>query len=250
VKAEVYTDLADPRLSDFIRNQIQQRWHTAADVKTASLHAGTACCSANPNLHLEAPGYTFHPAAPTFTEDIVIPWEGRRAEDALRRAAAKIAPGQDVELVARLSEGPEQRRKLEAEFRDILAKAGADPHKLSVKVLCAYKQGYSWLMDEVAPELQGKPVDSIRIDFAKDVDPTNMRAMHTDARWVQELYPVDEMLARKLNLPLAKISLNQIEPPANGSTYRVHALDAAGKGHARIQGGDRDAALQRRGAAL
>jgi hypothetical protein len=229
VKAEIYTDLADPRLAEFVRARIQQQWHTIADVKTASLHAGTACCAANPNLHFTAPGYTFHAAPPTFTEDIVIPWEGRRATDAVRRAAAKIAPGQDVELVARLSEGPEQRRKLEADFRDILAKAGADPHKLTVKVLCAYKQGYSWLMDDVAPALSGKPVDSLRIEFAADVDPTNMRAMHTEARWVQELYPVDEMLARKLNLPLAKISLNQIDPPANGSTYRVHALDAAGK---------------------
>ena len=38
-----------------------------------------------------------------------------------------------------------------------------------------------------------------------------MRSMHSEARWVQELYPVDEMLARKLNLPLEKITLNEIE---------------------------------------
>ena len=101
------------------------------------------------------------------------------------------------------------------------------PH---VEVLCAYKQGYSWLMDEIAPALAGKPVASIHIDFAKNVDPTGVRAMHSEARWVQELYPVDEMLARKLNLPLEKITLNEIEePPADGATYRVHACDAAGK---------------------
>jgi len=229
VKAEVYTDIADAKLADFVRNQIQQRWHVAPVVTAASLRAGTACCAANPDLHYGAPGYTFHPAPPTFSEDIVIPWEGRRAEDAVRRAAAKITAGQDVDLEVRVSEGPDQRRKLEAEFRDILTKAGADAHKLNVRVLCAYKQGYSWLMDEIAPALAGKAVDSIRIDFAKDVDTSNMRAMHTDARWVQELYPVDEMLARKLNIPLAKISLNEIDPPAGGATYRVHALDAAGK---------------------
>ena len=229
VKAEVYTDIADAKLAEFVRTQIQDHWHVPANVTAASLRAGTACCAANPALHYTAPGYTFHQSAPTFTEDIVIPWEGRRAADAVRRAAAKIAPGQEVDLEVRVSEGPEQRRKLEAEFRDILTKAGADPHKLTVHVLCAYKQGYSWLMDEIAPALAGKPVDSVRIDFAKDVDSTNLRAMHTEARWVQELYPVDEMLARKLNLPLSKISLNEIEPPANGATYRVHALDASGK---------------------
>src|SRR5260370_23421819 len=53
--------------------------------------------------------------------------------------------------------------------------------------------------------------------------------MFPPARWVQELYPADEMLARNLTLPLAKISLNQIEAPAGGPTYRVHAYDAGGQ---------------------
>ncbi len=51
--------------------------------------------------------------------------------------------------------------------------------------------------------------------------------MYSPARWVQELYPVDEMLARKLNLPLAKITLNEFEPSNGSPTYRVHAYDAA-----------------------
>ena len=38
---------------------------------------------------------------------------------------------------------------------------------------------------------------AFEIDFAKDVDPTGERAMFSPARWVQELYPVDEMLAKK-----------------------------------------------------
>ena len=229
VTAEVYTDLADPHLAEFIRSQISNRWHVAAEVKTASLRAGTACCSSNPDLHFESPGYPFHQAAPTFTEDIAIPWEGRRLLDTVRGAAAKIGPGQEVALQARLSEGPAERRKLEAHVRDILAKAGADPRRLSVEVLCAYKQGYSWLMDEIAPALSGKPLSAIKIDFVRDIDRTDMRAMHTDARWVQELYPVDEMLARKLNLPLDRISLNEIEPAPDGATYRIHAFDALGK---------------------
>ncbi len=224
VSAELYVDVADPGLADFARKQ----WK-GATVKTGSLHAGTQCCDKDPLLHYRAPNVPFHQAAPTFTEDVVVPWEGRRLTDAVRRAAAKITPGQDVNLVARVSEGPEERRKLTAEIKDILAKAGADARRLNVEVLCAYKPGYSWLMDEIAPALAGKNAASIRIDFAKNVDPTGVRSMHSEARWVQELYPVDEMLARKLNLPLEKITLNEIEPPADGATYRVHAWDAAGK---------------------
>ncbi len=229
VKAEIYTDVADAKLADFVRQQAQDRLHAAADVKVASLRAGTACCAQNPALHYDAPGYSFHATTPTFTEDIAIPWEGKRLMEAVRRGSAKIAAGDEVKLVARVSEGPEERRKLQADLRDLLVKAGADAHKLNVEVLCAYKQGYSWLMDEIAPALAGKGAASIKIDFAKDIDATGMRAMHTEARWVQELYPVDEMLARKLSLPLDKIALNEIEPPATGATYRVHAFDAAGK---------------------
>ena len=54
--------------------------------------------------------------------------------------------------------------------------------------------------------------------------------MHSDARWVQELYPVDEMLARKLNVPLDKISLSEIEaPPAMAPLTGSMRCDAAGK---------------------
>ncbi len=229
VKAEIYTDLTDPKLADFARQRIQDQLHVAADVKVASLRAGTACCAQNPALHYDAPGYPFHAAAPTFSEDITIPWEGKRLLEAVRRGSAKIASGDEVKLVARVSEGPEERRKLQADVRDLLLKAGADAHKLTVEVLCSYKQGYSWLMDEIAPALAGKGAASIKIDFAKDIDSTGMRAMHTEARWVQELYPVDEMLARKLSLPLDKITLNQIDPPPSGATYRVHAFDSTGK---------------------
>lgn len=230
VKAEVYTDLADPRLADFIRQEIKNQLGVAnADVKAGSLHAGTKCCDQMPNLHYQGPVTRFQQAQPTFTEDIVIPWEGKRLVDAVQRASAKITRGQPVKLVARVSEGPQERTKLVAQLKDILTRAGADPQHLDVDVLCAYKQGYSWLMDSVAPALSGKPVASVKIEFARNVDPTGIRSMYAEARWVHELYPVDEMLARKLNLPLDKITMDQFESPAKGPTYRVHAYDGGGK---------------------
>jgi hypothetical protein len=228
VKAEIYADVADPTLTAFVRRQIEQQLHTIAEVKTASLHAGTQCCAQNPNLHFQSPTTRFQPAAPTFTEDIVIPWEGKRLLEAVRRASARIAAGQRVNLIARVSEGPEERRKLGDQLKQILASGGADSAHSTIEVLCAFKQGYSWLMDEIAPALTGKPVASLRIDFARNVDSTSVRAMQSDARWVQELYPADEMLARRFRLPLEKIALNEIEEPDSRTpTYRVHAFDAA-----------------------
>jgi hypothetical protein len=214
VKAEIYTEVADPGLAELVKRQFH-----IATVETGSLHAGTKCCD---NLHFKSA--PFHQAAPTFAEDIPIPWEGKRLLDAVQQAAAKIAAGQDVKLVARVSEGPEERRKLTAQLQSMLGQHA------TIEVLCAFKQGYSWLMDQIAPALAGKPVASLRIEFAKNVDSTNIRTMQSEARWVQELYPVDEMLARKLNIPLDKIALEEIEEPTpHTPTYRVRALDAAGK---------------------
>jgi Zinc carboxypeptidase len=219
VQADVFVDIADQRLADVVRAAVP-----GATVRTASLHAGTRCCS---DFHYRGPGYQFDAKqTPTFVEDIVIPWEGKRLLDAVRRASAKIVRGQGVKLLARVSEGPEQRRKLEGQLKDVLVKAGAG--NIAVEVLCAYKPGYSWLMDEVAPALAGKPVASVKIEFAKNIDPTGMRSMWSEARWVQELYPVDEVLARKLNLPLEKVTLHQMETPG-GPTYRARAFDAANR---------------------
>jgi hypothetical protein len=212
VRAEIYVDVADPHLEAVVRQAVP-----GAAVRVASLRAGTRCCD---DLHFRAPGVSFHQAAPTFTEDIAIPWEGRRLLDGVRRAAVKLPPGQPVRLTARVSEGPEERRKLASQLQLMLGKSA------SVTVLCAYKQGYSWLMDEIAPALGGLPVSRLRIEFARNVDRTGLRAMSSEARWVQELYPVDEMLARKLNLPLAAIELAETDGPA---TYRVHAFNAAGR---------------------
>ncbi len=229
VKAEMYVDIADPQLESFVRNQVQAQLHTSqAEIKVGSLHAGTQCCAQDPELHYEEPGYAFHQAPPTFAEDITIPWEGTRLLDVVRDALHDVKRDQTVTLVARVSEGPEVRKKLQTQLTEMLAQHGINSGRAKVVVLCAYKQGYSWLMDEFAPELEGKPVARVNIEFAKDTDPTGVRVMYSPARWVQELYPVDEMLAKKLNIPLDKIQLNEFEPTSGSPTYRVRAYDANG----------------------
>ena len=125
-----------------------------------------------------------------------------------------------------MSEGPEERLKLTAEIKAVLEAAGV--HDADVEVLCAYKQGYSWLMDSVAPALAGKQVSKLTIEFAPYGDPLKESAMRTAERWVQELYPVDEMLAAKLKMPLANITLAKLANDA-GPTYRVHAFTADGR---------------------
>jgi hypothetical protein len=229
VKAEVYVDLAAPGLNEFVRKAVQQDLHSShIQISTGSLHAGTQCCQAHPDLHYQSPTHPFHQSAPTFSEDLVIPWEGRRLLQAVSGVASRIKPGQPVTIVARVSEGPQERQKLAGQIEDILTHAGATRAQLHVEVLSAYKPGYSWLMDEIVPELAGKAVGGIRIDFARNIDASEVRGMSTPARWVQELYPVDEMLAQKMNIPLANVTFEEFMPSPTDPTYRVHVTDTSG----------------------
>lgn len=227
VEAGVFVDIADAGLDGIVSRQIEAGLNVKAKVKTGSLHAGTQCCAKLPALHYKEPGYRFEPGTPTFAEDLVIPWEGTRLLQAVKGALAKLKQGEAVSLTARVSEGPEQRRKLSRQLSDMIAKAGGKPAKVSV--LSAYKPGFSWLMDEIAPELKGKGAASMKIEFKKNTDPTGMRVMYSPARWVHELYPVDEALARELSIPLDKIELAMFEGSAKAPHYRVQAFDAAGK---------------------
>ncbi len=229
VKAEMNIDLADDHLQDFVKKQIENRIHVQQiEVKVGSLHAGTQCCASNPELHYEQPGRKFEQGTPTFTEDVIIPWEGTRLLNMVRDSLHDLKRGQAVTLVARVSEGPQVRQQLRSELIAMLKGRGISPDRADVEVLCAYKQGYSWLMDEVAPKLQGKPVARLKIEFAKNIDPSGVRAMYSPARWVQELYPVDEMLAKKLNIPLKNVELSELEPNPDSPTYRAHAFDMSG----------------------
>jgi len=74
---------------------------------------GRSVAAKLPELHYREPSYAFHQGAPTFQEDLVIPWEGKRLLQAVKDALPKLKPSEPVKLVARVSEGPEQR--LEAE---------------------------------------------------------------------------------------------------------------------------------------
>ena len=229
VEAKVFVDIADPGLQNFVRTQLQTKLGIAnAKVEVAGLHAGLKCCSHLPTLHYTAPGRQFQEAEPSFEENILIPWEGTRLLTAVRGALNNVKPEQPVKLFALVSEGVEQRQKLKKQLTDLLLKQGADPRQLSVTVLSAYKPGYSWLADDVAPRLAGKHLGSIKIEFRKNEDPTGLRVMYSPARWVHELYPIDEVLARDLSIPLEKVTLSQFTGTAGDPTYRVHAFDPSG----------------------
>ncbi|GIT50839.1 MAG: hypothetical protein Ct9H300mP15_10520 [Gemmatimonadota bacterium] len=73
--------------------------------------------------------------------------------------------GQPIRVEARLSEPPELRAQIAIEARQTLIDAGADPANTEVRILSAFKQGYSWLEEVIAPRLQGETLGEILISF-------------------------------------------------------------------------------------
>jgi hypothetical protein len=125
--------------------------------------------------------------------------------------AVRKARGRPVHVEARLSEPPEVRARLERDAREELLRAGA--RDLSVRVLSAYKQGYSWLYDAVRPQLAGKPIERIRIRFAEVGPPPEWKqqATYAPTRWLLEAFPIDEVLARDLKLDPKQVSFEKTE---------------------------------------
>ena len=106
-------DEADPKLKQFIHDQLAQKLHTAnIEVVTGTLHAGTKCCDSDPPLHNNSSLIPFQQHEPTFAEDLTIPWEGKRLLDAVQAACSKVEKQSPVVVQARVSESPEMRKKL------------------------------------------------------------------------------------------------------------------------------------------
>jgi hypothetical protein len=227
--AEVDVDESDPKLAKFIRDEIAAKLKTQnVEVKTGNLHAGTKCCSSDPDLHNVSQVVPFKQSEPTFRDDFTIPWEGTRMMEAVRKAIANMPKGQPAKLEVRVSEGPEERTKIKQQLIDMLKQAGADPAQIEVTVLCTYKSGYSWLVDEIEPMLKGKGVAKIKIEFAPYPDPTKQTTMRSLNRWNQELFPVDEVLAKDLQIPLKDIDIAKMNDDKD-PTYKVHAYGSDGK---------------------
>ncbi len=163
-----------------------------------------------------------------FDESPSLPSELERFRELFEeRVLPGLRRGEAVRLEARISEPPELRRSLEAEVREALVAAGADPEGTQVRVLSAFKQGYSWLHDVVRPRLEGVDVGEVRIRFRRNVPPPEwtQQAMHTPVRWLHEIYPIDEVLARDLDIDLDRIVFEQV---TEGPTYEVEVTAPSG----------------------
>lgn len=165
-----------------------------------------------------------------FEKEKAFTWEVDDARALLesRLSALVDAAGRGgrVEVSLGVSESPAVRAKVREDLRRLLDRAGFPAAE--VEVLSAYKPGYFWLVERVLPALEGKGAVRLTVRFAEEREDLARpkRTYSEPARWLQELYPVDEVLARRLGIPLENIEFEAAAP--GGATYEVEAAGAGG----------------------
>lgn len=210
--AELTLPQANPKFEEDLRKAL-----------TAGLRAET----------VEVKGFAVTDSKRIFEKEQAFSWEGEDAlkavEEKLRALAASspaaaAATAAPLRISLGLSESPEVRQKIRKQVEAFCAETMKQPAE--VEVLSSYKQGFYWLLEKIGPALKGKPVSQIVVRFAEEREDFSRpkRFYSEPSRWLQELYPVDEFLARDLALPLDKIHFELA--PAKSPTYTVTALDA------------------------
>ncbi len=152
-------------------------------------------------------------------------WEVDELREQLQAEVfSRVTAGDVVELDVLVSEPPELRSELEKEFRSALESAGAGESR--VRVISAYKQGFSWLADYVLAEIKGKPLARVRVRFPTAHYPSDETWYGMPIRWLQELFPIDEIFARELGIDVDATEFVKVED--GPIVYRVEVTDRDG----------------------
>ncbi|QIA27242.1 hypothetical protein DYI95_006635 [Thermaerobacter sp. PB12/4term] len=170
-------------------------------------------------------------------------------ERALPAIRARCRPDDEVWVDLRLDQPDDTLEEVAVEVHRCLTQLGFAPDRVHVRGLPAFRQGLFWLLQVVPPAVaQHAGAHTVIIEFAR-VQPAARSGMGQDGqvraggesdagvphldlpiRWLQPLYPVDELLAARTGLPVERIVFKAMAPAGGlGPTYRVTVADRDGQ---------------------
>ncbi|MFZ5823239.1 MAG: M14 family zinc carboxypeptidase, partial [Bacillota bacterium] len=155
-------------------------------------------------------------------------WEVERFRRIWReKALPDLVPGVPVSVDLRLSEPLVMRHALAVEIRQDLAELGVPVAE--VRVRSAYKQGFHWLEEEVLPRLAAQEgIGRVAVRCPRFAV-RNGGPLEMEIRWLQELYPADEVLSARSGVPVAFDLDPGDEEPEGAPVYRLTAYSQAGE---------------------
>lgn len=182
-----------------------------------------------------------------YEKEYDIPWEVDVCKEILE---SKVYPllrnGDKVKVYAALSEEMDVRMALKQNINQRLEEKGAK--LLDAEILCAYKQGFSWIDEIIIPKLLNEKVGKLHIAFRPFLPEgqtewldengatpsyTNIDFSNPDKwydlpiRYLQELYPIVDIIESKLGIEKDNIVFSVYEGEKD-CTYYLEAEDING----------------------
>lgn len=177
--------------------------------------------------------------------DYEFTWEGTELINTFKNEALPLISTKDeIEVYGTLSEDLDVRSDIEKNIRDMLEIRGCKCK--DIKIYRSLKPGLSWIEETVIPDvlasINPKGIKKILIVFSSlsnkygeqhfESESTPNYGQHKDGenkwfdlptRWLQELYPVDEILSRKFDINLDDVIFEKSDALSN--TYRIEFYD-------------------------
>lgn len=160
-------------------------------------------------------------------------WEGTDFIDIFtNEALPQISDGDVIEVYGVLSEDLDVRCQIENIIRNIIQSRGGVCSY--AKIYRSLKSGISWIEETVLPKIESfiKPddINEVIIKFKNFVNEFGEESYENEStpnyqehqdnpnkwfdiptRWLQELFPVDEIISKRLNIPIQNISFESID---------------------------------------
>ena len=149
-----------------------------------------------------------------------LPWEVETFEEILEKEVYPlIKNGDSIRIEGAVSEDQTVRSRMRTRMEEKAKSLGAA--EVRTELICAYKQGFSWIDEIVIPAVKEKKPDKIEIYFKpflpegetewldeNGATPSyhNLQADNPDKwydlpiRYLQELYPIEDVLVRELGV--------------------------------------------------
>jgi len=167
---------------------------------------------------------SFDDSQTVFQKEKIFDWE---VDDVFRQLEKFINSGQwsgsPLHISIGVSESPETREKIKKTVKELLERNKIKDFRIDV--LSSYKQGFFWLKEKMIPSLQSENTDHVVIQFSRFTDDfKKLKRFYADPyRWLQELYPIDDLISEETGIPIDNIIFeikDEKEP-----TYVITAYD-------------------------
>lgn len=141
-----------------------------------------------------------------FKKEMEFSWEGDDASDLIKKNIESLKSSDPAIMISLgVSESAGVRKKIKEKIEELLDRSGKS--RYGVDVYSSYKQGFFWILEKVLPALEGRDIHHVLIRFSEErEDFSRPKRFYSESyRWLQELYPVDELIAEELAVPLDRV---------------------------------------------